>query len=78
MSWWPFGQKLPDDAAAAGGGPRLLLATFGRLLWYFPETGEHRVAHEGKGKYYGMMPETDDWERTGRLLVVDEAPGGNS
>ncbi len=70
MTWWPFGRKLPDDDAAGGGGPRLLLATFGRLLWYFPQTGAHRVAHEGRGKYYGMAPETADWERDGRLLVV--------
>ncbi len=70
MTWWPFARKLPDDAAAARGGPRLLVATFGRLLWYFPETGEHRVAHEGRGKYYGMAPEAANWEQNGRLLVV--------
>jgi len=70
MTWWPFGRKPPDDESAAGAGPRLLLATFGRLLWYFPETGGHRVAHEGRGKYYGIAPETSEWQRTGRLLVV--------
>jgi len=70
MTWWPFGRKLPDDDAAAGGGPRLLLSTFGRLLWYFPETDGHRVAHEGRGKYYGVAPRTPDWERSGELLVV--------
>ena len=70
MGWWPFRQRAPDDAQAAGGGPRLLIATFGRLLWYFPDTGAHRVAHEGQGKYYGMSPWTTEWERDGRLIVV--------
>jgi hypothetical protein len=70
MTWWPFGRKLPDDEAAAGGGPRLLLATFGRLLWYFPATDAHRIAQEGRGRYYGMAPQGVDWERSGQLLVV--------
>lgn len=70
MRWWPFGRRLPDDATAAGGGPRLLVATFGRLLWVFPETGAHRVVQDGRGKYYGMAPVGAEWERDGQLLVV--------
>jgi len=70
MPWWPFGRRLPDDAAAAGGGPCLLVATFGRLLWYFPETDTHRMVQEGRGKYYGMAPAGPAWAQDGRVLVV--------
>jgi hypothetical protein len=70
MRWWPFGRGTPDDRAASGDGARLLVATFGRLLWYFPETDSHRVVQDGRGKYYGMSPWSADWEEDGRLLVV--------
>ena len=66
---WPFSRPA-DDGPAAGGGPRLLVATFGRLLWWFPATGRHRVVQEGRGKYYGMSPAGSGYARNGRLLVV--------
>jgi hypothetical protein len=44
----------PDDEARAGGGPRLLLTTFGRTCWYFPATEALRPVHAGCGKYYGV------------------------
>lgn len=70
MRWWPFGRRCADDASASSGGARLLIATFGRLLWYFPETDAHRVVQDGRGKYYGMVPWAAAWENDGRLLVV--------
>jgi hypothetical protein len=35
-------------AAAALPNNRLLLASHGRLMWYFPETDEYMVLHEGE------------------------------
>jgi outer membrane protein assembly factor BamB len=66
---WPF-HRPSDDAALAGGGPRLLLASFGRLFWWFPATGAHRVVHEGEGKYYGLAPAADDGPAEARIAVV--------
>jgi hypothetical protein len=67
---WLFGGRHPDDEAAAGGGPRLLIATFGRLLWYFPQTEQQRVVQDGRGKYYGMAPHDREFAKNGRVLVV--------
>jgi hypothetical protein len=35
-------------AAAALPNNRLLLASHGRLMWYFPESDEYMVLHEGE------------------------------
>ena len=32
MRWWPFGSRSADDVSTSGGGARLLIATFGRLV----------------------------------------------
>jgi len=68
--WWPFWRRAPDDHAAAGGGPRVLAATFGRLGWLFPATGRQRVVHEGAGKYYGLAPAAGPERATERVFVV--------
>lgn len=35
---------------------RLLLSTHSRLMWYFPDTDEYLVLHEGEGVHYGAFP----------------------
>ncbi len=70
MRWWPFGSRRADDDALAGGGERLLVASFGRLFWWFPATRRHRLVQKGRGKYYGMAPAGADWRADGRLHVV--------
>ena len=50
--------------------PRLLVATFGRLLAFDPTTGATDILHEGAGKYYGLAPATDDGPPAARLGVV--------
>eukprot|EP00798_Chlamydomonas_sp_ICE-L_P003608 gene3608-13692_t len=37
-------------------GLRLLLASHGRLFWYYPETNQSVVLHEGEGVHYGTFP----------------------
>ncbi len=66
--FWPF-RRRTDDAGLAADGPRLLVATFRRLLWYFPATAAHRVVQEGRGRYYGTTP-AGDFARDGRVHVV--------
>eukprot|EP00775_Hariotina_reticulata_P005663 gene5663-5900_t len=34
---------------------RLLLATHSRLMWYYPDSDEYRILHEGEGVHYGMF-----------------------
>jgi hypothetical protein len=41
------------DRLRAAGGPRLLVATFNDLFWYFPGTGRSRLVHRSAGRYYG-------------------------
>jgi hypothetical protein len=76
----------PGDEERAGDGPRLLVSTFRRLLWYFPATDGTRLVHEGRGKYYGMAASGDrlreiwavsrpDQEKDDRLLRIDQWRG---
>jgi hypothetical protein len=81
------GLRDPGDEERAGGGPRLLVSTFGRLLWYFPATDGTRLVHEGRGKYYGMaqagtkglreiwVVSRPDQEQDDRLLRIDQWRG---
>ncbi|MCC6381611.1 MAG: hypothetical protein IT304_03835 [Dehalococcoidia bacterium] len=67
-------RRVSWPAAATGllalGGPRLLVASFNHLYWYFPRTRTHRLVHEGAGKYYGVA----FGDRRGRRLLVVSRP----
>lgn len=79
---WP----AAAEAVLALGGPRLLIASFNHLYWYFPRSRAYRLVHEGAGKYYGvayadsagrrlLAVSRTDQERDDDLLSVDHASG---
>mmetsp|Transcript_38415 Transcript_38415/g.113946 ORF Transcript_38415/g.113946 Transcript_38415/m.113946 type:complete len:206 (+) Transcript_38415:187-804(+) len=62
------GKATLVPAKAGRGTRRVMLASHGRLQWYYPDTDTTQLLHEGGGVHYGTFPGTTD--PSGKLLSV--------
>lgn len=56
---WESYAARPSAAAAVLPKNRLLLSSHSRLMWYFPDTDESLILHDGEGVHYGAFPGGD-------------------